>query len=109
MNELEEKLYDMVVKRFLAVFYPSAEFQQTTRITRVEGEAFKSEGKVLVNPGWFAVYGKEADTEETGNLTPVAAGENRRRAKSPPRSCRPSRLRATPRRRCCRQWKVRAS
>jgi len=75
LNELEEKLYDMVVKRFLAVFYPAAEFQQTTRITRVEGEAFKSEGKVLVNPGWLAVYGKEADTEETGNLTPVAPGE----------------------------------
>ena len=75
LNELEEKLYDMVVKRFLSVFYPAAEFQQTTRITRVEGEAFKSEGKVLVNAGWLAVYGKEADTDETGNLTLVAAGE----------------------------------
>jgi len=75
LNELEEKLYDMVVKRFLAVFFPSAEFQQTTRITRVEGEAFKSEGKVLVNAGWLAVYGKEADTEETGNLTLVSKGE----------------------------------
>jgi DNA topoisomerase-3 len=75
LNELEEKLYDLVVKRFLAVFYPSAEFQQTTRITRVEGEAFKSEGKVLVNAGWLAVYGKEADTEETGNLTIVEKGE----------------------------------
>lgn len=75
LNELEEKLYDMVVKRFLSVFFPSAEFQQTTRITRVENEAFKSEGKVLVNAGWLAVYGKEADTEETGNLTIVGAGE----------------------------------
>jgi DNA topoisomerase III len=75
LNEIEEKLYDLVVKRFLAVFYPSAEFQQTTRITRVEGEAFKSEGKVLVNAGWLAVYGKEVDAEETGNLTLVAAGE----------------------------------
>ena len=75
LNELEEKLYDMVVKRFLSVFFPPAEFQQTTRITRVENEAFKSEGKVLVNAGWLAVYGKEADTEETGNLTIVAAGE----------------------------------
>ena len=75
LNELEEKLYDMVVKRFLSVFFPAAEFQQTTRITRVEGEAFKSEGKVLVNAGWLAVYGKEADTDETGNLTIVAAGE----------------------------------
>ncbi len=75
LNELEEKLYDLVVKRFLAVFFPAAEFQQTTRITRVEGEAFKSEGKVLVNPGWLAVYGKEADTEETGSLVPVGKAE----------------------------------
>jgi DNA topoisomerase III len=75
LNEIEEKLYDLVTKRFLAVFYPAAEFQQTTRITRVEGEAFKSEGKVLVNPGWLAVYGKEVDAEETGNLTPVAKDE----------------------------------
>jgi DNA topoisomerase-3 len=64
LNELEAKLYDFVVKRFLAVFHPSAEFQQTTRITRVEGEAFKSEGKVLVTPGWLAVYGREIDNED---------------------------------------------
>ena len=42
------------------MFYPAAEFLVTTRITRVESEPFKSEGKVLVNPGWLAVYGKEA-------------------------------------------------
>ncbi len=60
LNELEAKLYDFVVKRFLAAFYPPAEFLVTTRITRVAGEPFKSEGKVLVVPGWLAVYGKEA-------------------------------------------------
>ncbi|MEN9559268.1 MAG: hypothetical protein RLZZ502_479 [Pseudomonadota bacterium] len=75
LNELEQKLYDLVTKRFLSIFFPAAEFMQTTRITRVEGEAFKSEGKVLVNPGWLAVYGKEADTEEMGSLTAVAQGE----------------------------------
>jgi DNA topoisomerase III len=75
LNEIEQKLYDLVMKRFLAVFHPSAEFLQTTRITRVEGEPFKTEGKVMVNPGWLAVYGKEADTEETGTLTAVAKGE----------------------------------
>ena len=74
LNELEAKLYDFVVKRFLAAFYPPAEFTVTTRITRVAGEPFKSEGKVLVNPGWLAVYGKEAQGEE-GNLAPVAPGE----------------------------------
>ena len=51
LNELETKLYDMVVKRFLAVFYPPAEYLLTTRITRVAGEPFKTEGKVLVSPG----------------------------------------------------------
>jgi DNA topoisomerase-3 len=75
LNELEAKLYDLVMKRFLAVFFPSAEFLQTTRLTRVEGEVFKSEGKVLVEAGWLAVYGKEVDDEATGNLTPVAKGE----------------------------------
>jgi len=75
LSEVEAKLYDMVAKRFLAVFYPAAEFQITTRITRVAGEPFKSEGKVLVNPGWLAVYGKEAQTDDTPNLAPVRAGE----------------------------------
>ncbi len=75
LNELEAKLYDMVTKRFLAVFFPAAEFQVTTRITRVEGEPFKSEGKVMVNPGWMAVYGKEVESDDTPTLAPVLANE----------------------------------
>ncbi|MBI2438642.1 MAG: DNA topoisomerase III, partial [Lentisphaerae bacterium] len=57
LNEEERKIYDLVARRFLAVFYPAAEFLMTTRITRVEEESFKTEGKVLVKPGWLAVYG----------------------------------------------------
>jgi len=76
LNELEAKLYDFVVKRFLAAFYPPAEFLVTTRITRVESEPFKSEGKVLVVAGWLTVYGKEAQTEDAagkpGDKTLVA-------------------------------------
>ena len=78
LNELEWKLYDLVTRRFLAVFYPAAEYAITTRITRVEKHAFKTEGKVLVNPGWLAVYGKEAqpEDEEGGNtLVPLVPGE----------------------------------
>lgn len=78
LSEAEQKLYDMVVKRFLAVFFPAAEYQVTTRITRVEGEAFKTEGKVLTVPGWLAVYGKEAvssDGDHNPDLVPVASGE----------------------------------
>ena len=40
----------------------------TTRITRVEGEPFKSEGKVLVTPGWMAVYGREAQGDDGAKL-----------------------------------------
>jgi DNA topoisomerase-3 len=75
LNELEAKLYDMVTKRFLAVFYPAAEFLVTTRITRVEGEPFKSEGKVMTNAGWLAVYGKEVQTDDTPTLVPVQPKE----------------------------------
>jgi len=75
LSEPEQKLYDLVVKRFLAVFYPAAEYMVTTRITRVEGEPFKTEGKVLVNPGWLAVYGREGQTGDEGNLVAVTTGE----------------------------------
>jgi DNA topoisomerase-3 len=74
LNEIEAKLYDFVVKRFLAVFYPSAEFLQTTRITRISGETFKSEGKVLVNSGWLAVYGREID-DESNSLAAIKPKE----------------------------------
>ena len=75
LNELEQKLYDFVVRRFLSVFFPAAEYLVTTRITRVEGYPFKTEGKVLVNPGWLAVHGKEGQEGSEGNLVAVDAGE----------------------------------
>ncbi|MGZ8228287.1 MAG: DNA topoisomerase III [Burkholderiales bacterium] len=75
LNEAESKLYDLVVRRFLAVFYPAAEYLVTTRITRVAGEPFKSEGKVLKQAGWLEVHGKEAQEEDEGNLVPVAPKE----------------------------------
>ena len=75
LSEAEAKLYDMVTRRFLAVFFPAAEFLETTRITRVEGEPFKSLGKVLVTAGWLAVYGRDAQAGDSPRLVPVQAGE----------------------------------
>ena len=70
LSEAEQKLYDLVVRRFIAVFYPPAEFMVTTRISTVKvpggQHAFKTEGKVLVKPGWMAVYGKEAAEDVEG-------------------------------------------
>jgi DNA topoisomerase-3 len=74
LNEAEQKLYDLVVRRFLAVFYPAAEYLQTIRITRVGEHQFKTEGKVLETPGWLAVYGR-AGGEENENLPPITQGE----------------------------------
>ncbi|MEX2578746.1 MAG: DNA topoisomerase III [Verrucomicrobiales bacterium] len=58
LDEAEQKLYDMVTRRFVAAFYPQAEFENTTRISRIGEDAFKTEGKILVKAGWLAVYGK---------------------------------------------------
>jgi DNA topoisomerase-3 len=75
LSEVEAKLYDLVVKRFLSIFFPAAEYLVTTRITEVEGHSFKTEGKVLVEPGWLAIYGREA-VEEQGSLPKITPGEN---------------------------------
>jgi DNA topoisomerase III len=74
LNEAEQKLYDLVVRRFLAVFFPAAEYLQTTRVTRVGEHQFRTEGKVLETPGWLAVYGR-AGGEENENLPPISDGE----------------------------------
>ncbi|MFM1908083.1 MAG: topoisomerase 3 [Pseudomonadota bacterium] len=83
LSEAEQKLYDLVVRRFMAVFFPSAEYQVTTRISVAAGHSFKTVGKVLVKPGWLAIYGKEAanevedakDGDKGQNLVPVQPGE----------------------------------
>src|SRR5438552_956891 len=66
----------MVTKRFVAVFFPPAQYENTTRITRVEGEPFKTEGKILVAAGWLEVYGREGAGEKPDeNLPRVKHGE----------------------------------
>ncbi|MEI7785289.1 MAG: DNA topoisomerase III, partial [Betaproteobacteria bacterium] len=83
LSDAEQKLYDLVVRRFMAIFFPSAEYMVTTRISEVLGHHFKTEGKVLVKPGWLAIYGKEAAEEvadakegDKGQpLVPVKPGE----------------------------------
>ena len=82
LSEPEQKLYDLVTRRFMAIFFPAAEFLVTSRYTEVSGHQFKTEGKVLTNPGWLAVYGKEViddkagkEGESSGTLVAVAKGE----------------------------------
>ncbi|VTU40156.1 DNA topoisomerase III [Variovorax sp. PBL-E5] len=85
LSDAEQRLYDFVVRRFLSVFFPSAEYQVTTRISTVEHAGrkypFRTDGKVLVKPGWLAIYGKEAQDDEKEDdkdgkrLVPVKPGE----------------------------------
>ncbi len=71
LPENEAKIYDMIARRFVAVFYPNAQFDVTTRISTVEEHGFKTEGKVLVEPGWLAVYGKQPADNDASTLTPL--------------------------------------
>lgn len=72
LSEAEQKLYDLVVRRFMAVFYPPAEYMVTTRFSDVAGHRFRSDGKVLVKEGWLAIYGKEADSDDEDGKTLAA-------------------------------------
>jgi DNA topoisomerase-3 len=73
LSDAEQKIYDLVVRRFLAVFFPAAEFLVTTRITAVDEHRFRTDGRVLVNAGWLAIYGREGGRDDT--LVPVRPDE----------------------------------
>src|SRR5919206_2515939 len=60
----ERRVFDLVAWRFLAVFHPPARYARTTVVTEVEGERFRTRGKVTLDPGWRGVYGPQADAEK---------------------------------------------
>lgn len=64
LTEVEQKIYDLVVRRFIAVFFPAAEFEETVRLTAVGPHQFRTTGKVLLVAGWRALWGQEVEAEE---------------------------------------------
>src|SRR5438034_8048885 len=81
LDEVQQRIYDMIVRRFIAVFFPAAQFEVTTRITRVEKDAFRTDGKIITDPGWLAVYGREAalgDDEGGASLVAITPNESAR-------------------------------
>jgi DNA topoisomerase-3 len=60
-NADDKKIYDMVARRFLAVFHPDAEFENTRVETTVSEHVFRTHGRVLLVPGWRGVYGEAAE------------------------------------------------
>ncbi len=58
MGDDDRRIYDLVARRFLAVFHPDAEFENTRIETTVAEHVFRTRGKVLIVPGWRGVYGE---------------------------------------------------
>src|SRR6185312_5523400 len=61
MSDDDRRIYDLVVRRFLAIFHPDAVFENTRVETTVAEHVFRTRGKVLVEPGWRGVYGEQAE------------------------------------------------
>lgn len=70
LSEAEAKVYGLICKRFMAVFFPPAIYNVTTRITDVFSYKFKTEGKILVSPGWLEIYGREEMDETLPQIKP---------------------------------------
>jgi DNA topoisomerase-3 len=99
----ERRVFDLIARRYLAVFHPPARYQRTTVVTEVEDERFRTRGKITLEAGWRGVYGVEADStgqrqdeddEAEGELpaleqgqavTCVVAESDARETKPPPR------------------------
>jgi DNA topoisomerase-3 len=64
MNEDDRRVYDLVVRRFLAVFHPEAVFENTRVETTVAGHVFRTRGRLILVPGWRGVYGEGVETAE---------------------------------------------
>ncbi len=84
LDDMEARVYDMIARRFVATFFPAAEFDVTTRVSRVaEKHDFKTEGKVMTAPGWLAVYGKSTvDESVDAKALPALASEDNAQAKT---------------------------
>jgi DNA topoisomerase-3 len=67
MSDDDRRIYDMVVRRFLAVFHPDAEFENTRLETTVASHVFRTRGRVLIVPGWRGVYGEGLESRSEGD------------------------------------------
>ena len=71
----ERRVFDLIARRFLAVFHPPARYARTTIVTEVEQERFRTRGKVTLEAGWRGVYGVEADDQQARKQDEDAEGE----------------------------------
>lgn len=74
LTDLERNVYDLIARRFIAVFYPDCKFSTTTVLGNVEDIEFKVNGKEILSPGWRAVYAQP--TNQAATPTPNATSED---------------------------------
>ena len=74
-SEDEQKIFDLVTKRFLAVFHPPAKYARTLVVTEVDKEVFRTRGKITLEAGWRAIYGVEPDEPKAQDEDPTEGGE----------------------------------
>lgn len=74
LTDLERNVYDLIARRFIAVFYPDCKFSTTTVLGNVEDIEFKVNGKEILSPGWRAVYAQP--TSQAATPTPNATSED---------------------------------
>ena len=75
----ERLMYHLIARRFIAVFYPDCEISTTTVMGKVENMEFKTSGKVILKPGWRAIYSSDKDNDASADdsiLPPFTAGES---------------------------------
>lgn len=76
LNDLQRRVYDLIVRRFLSIFYPAAEYETVKLVVQVEAEQFFASAKALKNPGFLEIMGKPANEdnkeEESAGLLKLA-------------------------------------
>lgn len=67
LTDMERHVYDLIARRFISVFYPDCKFATTTVMGDVDGIEFKATGKLILDPGWRAVYAKDVADKQTAD------------------------------------------
>ena len=69
LSDMERNVYDLIARRFIAVFYPDCKFSTTTVLGKVEGVEFKVSGKEILEPGWRTIYAQQQTSTPQPNNT----------------------------------------
>lgn len=80
LSDMERNVYDLIARRFIAVFYPDCKFSTTTVLGKVENVEFKVSGKEILEPGWRTIYAQQqTSTPQPNNPQPSSSDDDDKR------------------------------